>query len=680
MPQVEIKIAQTNFTSGVLSPKLYGRTELAQYSNGLKELVNYGIMPQGGIERRPGTKFVNEVKTSSKKTRLIPFVFSTEQAYVLEFGDLYIRFYTDEGILTTPPPIELVSPYDEDDLAEISYTQSADVLYLFHPNYQPRKLTRTTPTSFTISLFEANDGAFLGENLGTTTVTPSATTGNITITASVALFAATDVGRLIRIKHSNKWGCAKITAFASSTSVSATVQTNHFLFGTTAVTAWRLGAWSDTLGWPHTGTFHENRLFLGRTNTYPQDIWATTTGAFETFSPTKRIGAGDDTITDDSGFSYRLSTDKVNAITSLVSGKALHIGTTDSEFSLVGSSIDEAITPTNAQVRRETTQGSIKHNPVKVGSAVIFIHRTKQKLLEYKFVFDSDQYDTSDLSLLAEHYFKPDSAEELVYQQFPNELIWARLATGELIAITYLVREKVLAFAKHIIGGNGIVKSLVSIPSADGTFDQLWMIVQRTINGDVKQYVETMQNWFYPTGVQDKDNCFFLDCGLTYDGVPADVISGLDHLEGEEVSVLADGANHPNKTVVSGEITLDREASVVQVGYSCPAYGETLPLDMPEGNTSQITNEKRIKKVGIRLHNSLGLSIGDRVLEDIPFRDSSMPMGSSPDLFSGLKKIPFNGRNDELVTVRWRQDDPLPSTILAMYFETLVQTHSGGQQ
>lgn len=749
MPEQKASLTQTNFTSGILSPKLHGRTELAQYANGLDTCVNYAVMAQGGIERRPGTKYIGEVKNSANITKLVPFIYSTEQAYILEFGNLYVRFYRDEGLLTVPPIVEVVTPYLSSDLAELTYTQSADVLYLFHPNYQPRKLTRTSLTSFTLSLFDFIDGPFLEVNTTAVTMTPSATTGAITIAASAAIFAATDVGRLIRIEHTSKWGCAKITGFTSSTLVNATVQANCPFNGVGAVTSWRFGAWSDTLGWPHVGSFHEGRLYVARNKTYPQDIWATVSGLFETFSPTRRVGTANDAITDDSGFSYRLSTDRVNAITYLVSARALQIGTTDGEFALTGSSIDQALTPTNAQAKRDTIQGSLKIPPIKIGASILFVHRTGSKVLDYKYLFESDQFDTEDISLLADNLFRPDTVTGTAFSQFPYNLAWFQMSSGALLGLTYIASQKVLAWQKHIIGGSGIVKSIAVIPSTNKNFDQLWLIVQRTINGVTKQYVETLQDWYYPTNSEDKDFCFYLDSGLTYNvpltitGItqanPAVVtsnahglnngdevklysiqgmtelndykftvanvtantfelsginstgyaaytsggiarklittISGLSHLEGESVSILADGANHANKTVAGGSITLDRKAAIVTIGYSCPSYGKGLPIDVSGNGTSTINRTKRINKLGIRLLNSVGLEIGagfDR-MDEIPFRASSDKMNNSPPLFTGLKFTNFPSGHGQLVQVAFRQSSPFPSCILSLHMDVSLQ-------
>ena len=215
--------AFTNFTSGELSDRLTGRVDLSKYANGCTTLENFLVHAHGGAARRPGTKYVAEVKTSSLKTRLIPFEFSNEQTYVIELGNQYARFFKDNGQITSSgSAYEISTPYLTAELFQVKFAQSADVMYLVHPNHAPRKLTRTGHTAWTLTEVDFQFGPFQDENDTDTTLTASARTGSITVTASASLFASTDVGRLIKIHE----GFAKITAFTSATVVTAAVQKN----------------------------------------------------------------------------------------------------------------------------------------------------------------------------------------------------------------------------------------------------------------------------------------------------------------------------------------------------------------------------------------------------------------------------------------------------------------------
>ena len=153
--------AKQNFTAGELSPRLHGRTDLGRYQNGAKTLENFLVQPHGGVTRRPGTKFVKEVKTSANQTRLIPFQFNVDQAYIIEFGNQYIRFYKDGGnIVSSGSPVEVATPYLTADLPDIVYAQTADVMYIVHPDHAPRKLTRTSHTAWTLTEVDFYFGSF----------------------------------------------------------------------------------------------------------------------------------------------------------------------------------------------------------------------------------------------------------------------------------------------------------------------------------------------------------------------------------------------------------------------------------------------------------------------------------------------------------------------------------------
>jgi len=246
----------TNFTAGELSPRLDGRNDLSKYPAGCKTLENIVIYPHGAAARRPGTQFIAEVKTSSAKTRLIPFEFSTTQTYILEFGNQYMRVYKDKGqVLSGGSAFEISTPYLTAELFDIKFAQSADVMYITHPSHETKKLSRTGHTAWTLATVDFTNGPFLDTNTSTTTFQPSGTSGSVNITASANTFVSTDVGRLIRIGD----GIAKVTGFTSATVVAVTTSTNFA--NTNAVTDWSLGAFSETTGFPSCVTFFEQYTF-----------------------------------------------------------------------------------------------------------------------------------------------------------------------------------------------------------------------------------------------------------------------------------------------------------------------------------------------------------------------------------------------------------------------------------
>lgn len=213
---------QTNFTSGEVSPDLYGRVDINKYFNGAKTLENIIVRPQGGAFRRSGTLFCKEVKTSANATIIKEFVFSQTQVYVIEFGDQYFRVFKITDLTTVQA--EVATPWLTADLSRLYFTQSADVLYVCHPSYQTRKISRTSDVSWTISLYAPFDGPYLDIDDSGTTMRLSSITDSATMKANGGTpFVVGDVGKYAEYKEDNVWKLALITAYTSSSQVTVDV-------------------------------------------------------------------------------------------------------------------------------------------------------------------------------------------------------------------------------------------------------------------------------------------------------------------------------------------------------------------------------------------------------------------------------------------------------------------------
>ena len=672
-----VAVQLTNFTGGELSPRLDGRNDLAKYPTGCKTLENMIVFPHGSAARRSGTQFVAEVKDSSKETRLIPFEFSTTQTYMLEFGNQYIRFYKDDGqILSGGSAYEISSPYLEAELFDIKFAQSADVMYICHPNHEAQKLARTGHTSWTLTDVVFTEGPFLDTNITTTTFTSSDQTPGTgrTITASSTTginggqgFLDTDVGRQIKIH--NGWGV--ITARTSTTVVTVTIEED---FGTSnVVTNWSLGAFSDTTGHPSCVTFFEQRLVFAATLSQPQTIFFSKSGDYENMDE-NRGG----TIADDDAIIYTIASNQVNAIRFMTATRTLIIGTAGGEFAVSGGGTDIAITPTNILIKKQSNNGAANVDALAVGNATIFLQRAKRKLRELAYNFDVDGYIAPDLTILAEH-ISEGGFKQLSYQQEPNQVIWGVRNDGQLIGLTYQREQQVVAWHRHIFGGsfgsgNAVCESVATIPTDNSEY-QTWVIIKRTIDGNTKRYVEYIHE--YDFNETDDTSFNFLDSQLSYDGSAATTISGLAHLEGETVSVLADGSTHPDKTVSSGEITLDRSSTKVKVGLAYTSLLQTMRIDAGSQNGTSQSKTKRIYEITARLYESIGVEIGPDLdnMERIPFRSSANEMDSGITVFTGDKEIEFRGNYETDGFIFVRQVQPLPLTILSLYPK--LQTNDG---
>ena len=427
-----------SFTAGEMSDSMQGRTDFAKYFSAASRIENFVVLPHGPITRRPGTYFVSEVKTSSAKTRLIPFSFSTEQTYVLEFGNQYIRFYKDDGQITSGgSAYEISSPYTTAQLFDLKFAQSADVMYICNENHPVKKLSRTGHTSWTLADVDFTDGPYLDSNTTSTTMTPSGTTGSITITASSSAFVSTDVDRFINFSN----GYAKITAFTSATVVSATVEDDFD--NTNAVTDWKLGAFSTTTGFPRCVSFFEQRLVFAGTSNQPQTMFFSKSGDYENMTSGTN---------DDNAMIYTIASNQVNAIQALKATRTLIVMTTGGEYAVSSGAAQDAITPTNINIRKQSNYGSSGVDALSIGNATIFLQRAKRKIRELAYNFDTDGYTAPDLTILADH-ISESGLTDMSYQQEPYSVVWAVRADGQMAGLTYNRLENVVAWHRHILGG-----------------------------------------------------------------------------------------------------------------------------------------------------------------------------------------------------------------------------------
>ena len=721
----------SNFTAGELSPRLDGRNDLAKYSAGCATVENMVIYPHGAAARRPGTQYVSSVKTPANKTRLIPFEFSTTQTYILELGNQYIRFYKDNGqILSGGSPYEISSPYLTAEIFDIKFAQSADVMYITHPNHKTRKLSRTGHTSWTLTEVDFVNGPYLDTNSSTTTITASAHTVGTgrTFTASANIFVSTDVGRLVRFRD----GYAEITGFTSATVV--TVEILKDTGSASGSTDWSLGAFSSTTGHPSCVSFFEQRLVFAATLNNPQTVYFSKSGDYENMDA--NIGG---TVADDDAIIYTIASNQVNAIRFMAAGRTLIIGTAGGEFTVSGGGDNDAVTPTNILIKKQSNHGAANTDAIAVANATLFLQRAKRKIRELAYNFDVDGYIAPDLTILAEHITEG-GIVEMAYQEEPLAIIWCVRNDGELIALTYQREQEVVAWHRHIFGGafgssKAVCESVAVIPTEDSEYE-LYMIIKRTINGATTRYVEYLNTFDFDQ--TDNTSFNFLDSQLNYSGATSTLngdisnsantvivasgtdftssgkikiggeiitytgkstnnltgctrgtesttaaahtsgdtvkqvvnsLSGLNHLEGQTVSILADGATHPDKTVSSNAVTLDRFANSVKIGLGYTSILKTMRIDAGSQNGTSQAKTKRIYEVTARLYESVGVEVGPDLnnMERVPFRTSANPMDQGIPPFTGDKEVEFRGNYDTDGFMIVRQTQPLPLTILSLY-------------
>ena len=658
----DINFIQTNFTTGEASPQIEGRIDLVKYGNSAATLNNVFVRVFGGAYRRPGTYYVHTTKLSTSAVRLIPFQFSNTQAYIIEAGDVYFRFYKDSGILMTTASIytEITSVYAATSLFDLEYAQDADTMYITHTGHPIKKLTRSSHYIWGLSTVDFTGGPWMPDNSDSAAYmkVSSYSVGACTITASGnASFVANHSGSLLRVGTSN--GYVRIdTADVSTSASGVVVGTLNSASATGYTNNWSWGAWSKKNGYPQAVSFFEQRLYFGGTTEQPQTIWGSVIEDYENFTPGTADG---DAVT------FTIADNQVNAIRWFAAGKALAIGTLGGNFLMYSDSSSGPITPTNINIKKETSYGADLILPKRIGSSILYVQRNNLTIRELGYDFDTDSQLAKDATILSEHITQS-GIKDMDYQEAPDGILWVVLKNGKMATMTRLADQEVLAWSRHDTQGSFL--SVAVIPN--GNEDQVWVATQRScqITATTTQGQIRMVEYFKPFIQPDnQDDCFYMDCGLSYlgTGTYTKTVSGLSHLNSRVVTVLGDGAVFPDTTVTSGGISISQSCSTIHVGLS---YTSTIKTSRLEAGSLSATSQgiiKRIYKSIVRLWRSLGCQIGTETTQDtILFRDSSMDMDEPPSLFTGDKEVAFPVGWNKKAQVYITQSQPLPLNCLAI--------------
>ena len=725
------------------------------YSNGDEVLIS----SVGGMTEVNGKRFLVANKTTN--------TFELTDKDGVDINSSSFTTYTSGGV--SNKVFEIATPYTTAQLFDLKFAQSADVMYITHPEHEVEKLSRTGHTAWTLTDVDFTKGPMQDANTTTTTLNPgqAAVGTGIALVASAVTginggsgFLSTDVGRFVFLSN----GYAKITGVTDTTNAVMTIITA--LDSASATANWQLGAFSDTTGHPSCVTFFEQRLVFAGTTNQPQTIFFSRSGDYENMDA--NIGG---TIADDDAIIYTIASNQVNAIRFMTATRTLILGTAGGEFTVSGGGTDSAVTPTNILIKKQSNHGSANVDAIAVGNATLFLQRAKRKIRELAYNFDVDGYIAPDMTILAEHITEG-GLTQIAYQQEPNQIVYGVRGDGELVGLTYQREQQVTAWHRHIFGGrfgvatitvsdyanivNGtkltltksdgttvdftsttgtagtnefktetnnnttatnlktainahadftatvnsavvtitetaheatgyltiksfdstrltitsegkaVVESAAVIPTDDTEY-QVYVIIKRTVNNITRRYVEFLNVFDFDQ--TDNSSFNFLDSELSYNGSAVSTLSGLDHLEGQVVSILADGATHPNRTVSSGSVTLDRSAKSVKVGLAYTSLLQTMRLNAGSQNGTSQGKTKRIYDITVRMFETIGVEVGPDLsnMERIPFRSSADLMDEGIPPFTGDKEVEFRGNYETDGFIFVRQTQPLPFTILSLY-------------
>lgn len=661
----KINYITTNFTAGELSPQIEGRVDLAKYQNGCATLNNVFIRVYGGAYRRPGTYLASVSNLSTSAVRVIPFEFSTTQAYIIEAGEKYFRYYKDSGLLVTTAgvAVEITTPYVATSIFDLQYAQDADTMYVTHSAHPVRKLTRSSHYLWSLAEVDFVGGPWMPSNLDSTAYVKSSShsVGATLITTSGnTTFVTGHSGAFLRIGNSN--GYVRLTDVSSLSAQATVVNALQSSSATLLTNDWAHGAWSVENGFPTAVSFFEQRLYFGGSVNEPQTIWGSQSLSYEDFT------SGSD---DDNSVSFTIADNQVNAIRWLAAGKYLAVGTNGGNFILNTDTSSGPVTPTNINIKKETTYGAALVLPKRTDTAFLYLQRNNLTIRELKYNFDEDALLADDATILSEHITES-GVTDMEYQEAPEGILWCVRNDGKLATMTRLASQDVLAWSKQDTQGS--FQSIAIIP--EGNEDQVWAVVQRSNASVNAKYIEYFKPFLQPNA---QSSSFYVDCGLSYESgttAGAAKVTGLDHLIGLTVSILGDGSVFPDQVVdTAGAITITQSCSSIHIGLPYTTTIKTSRLESGDVTSTTQGLVKRIYKSIVRLWRSLGCKVGTETTQDIVmFRDSSMPMDVAPPLFTGDKEISFPAGWNKNTQVFVTQEQPLPLNVLAIVSKIEVST------
>ena len=639
---------QTNFTSGELDPLVRARIDIESYNNSLEVAKNVICQPQGGVTRRPGTKFINEIDGSpANGVRLIAFEFSVDDSYMLCFTNDKMFVYKNKALVHTESSTGISSAY----LANMCWTQSADTLIVVHEDLEPKKIVRgasdTDWTVSTISFDSIPNHAFtLATSNPAGTITPSDVSGKITITASSAVFSSGNVGQYI---NANPQGRAKIVEFLTTTTVN--VVTEFPFFDTSAVAngQWELetgyeDVWSSSKGWPRTVTFHQGRLYFGGSKSRPSTIWGSKVGLFFSFEPVEAL--------DDDAVEATLDTNTFNAITDIISGRDLQIFTTGGEFAVLQDNIT-AITPSNFFLSTTSRNGSKEGIRVQqLESGILFIQRQGKALSTINYSDTTLSYQTSKVSLLSGHLLKGPTSMDIrrAVATDENDLLLIVNATdGSMTAYSLLQSQNVIAPSEFTTTGSFID---VGVDITD-----IYTVTKRADSGSDKYYVEVF------------DDNSLTDCGVI--GTTS-ATANMAHLGAATVNCISDGYVELNQTVPGGgTITFSNPPTASsECGLPISVEIKTMPIEVKMSAGTRIGFKKRIVEVNALLFETQNIVINDNL---VPIRTlGSGALDKSVAEFTGTKTLHgiLGYNNNGQITVT--QSAPLKLTLLGLEYKVAV--------
>ncbi len=738
-----------NFQSGEWSPRMIARTDTEQYTRACEKIQNFIPQMTGGAAYRPGTKHV-ELGNATGQTaldtaaasvvpdmKLIPYTpfNSTRNKLLCITGtnDWRILPEATEPTYGTQAALETLSSWTA---SKTSFVQIGDLCILCDGNgLLPPKVFYYDSGALQYRVYNIDQDYVsfrpwrtipwgpVNANSNNVSLNPSATTGTITLTASAGIFVSSMIGMYFRLcQGTSPDGVVRITAVGSATSATAvvlkTIPTAGITYGAAAnpTTFWQLSVWNNLFGWPRTVTAFQGRIVFGGNAQFPDTIWGSRIGNIFDF---EEIPSPDTTgplsfasgayLTDNSRpFALSPSTPEASNIYALSAAKTLVINTDKSDIVAYGS--NGALGPVNVVFESSTSYGAERVQPVRLNNYLTFVQRGGRKVRDMIFSFNEDQFKSTDLAFVAEHYTITDSDllkdvdpyVELAKTEQLNSVLWCKTKSGKLYGVTLDRDYQINAWFSAVLGkdsdyepvffdgGYAPVVSMCTFPEDTNNYSTIYMLVVRRANGANYMSLEVLQPIWELGNTFDTDfdsmavppiserYPIYLDCAKVINKPGATATNTFETAgtvgnpyRDTKVHVYADG-NYIGEFQVAddadGTLVISQPANTIIVGYKYEGILKTVPIEqggqvgVPQGRI------KRIDEMVIKFFNTVGCKFGpsESVLEEIPFLDADQPLGQGIRHFTGSKIVNFNGDYERSAQVVIKQDVPYPCHVLCV--------------
>lgn len=546
------------------------------------------VIPRGPVtvlvgSTQGGNEYIESVlDTGDHSLTLTP----TGNFWIRFRNSLSIRKYVGECTVEAAGVLELPTPWATSDLQSVRYDQSGDIIFVAVRSFLQRAIERRSATSWSLVRYLVDNGPYDLENTSDIKITPSALTGNITLTASRPLFDPGHVDSgLFTILSTVASGVCRVTAYSTKTSVSAEVLSSFA--STLSSSRWKENLWNGVNGFPSAGAFYEGRLWWTGKN----GIWGSVSDDYYNFD--------ENTVGDSGPINRTVGSGPVDNINWILPLQRLILGADGDEWSARASSFDEILTPSNFNIKRASSQGSDSVIAAHIDSRGVFVQRSGTRLFELAIDSEVGDYQATELTLVSPEVGNP-SITHVAIQRLPDTRVHCVRSDGKVAVMIYNSAENVTCWVL-VSSPNAVIEDVVVLPG--DVEDTVYYVVRRTINAVTKRYLEL---WALETECIGGADNFLVDAFTVYDGAATTTITGLGYLEGQTVSIWGNSKDLGTKIVSGGQITTIPEAvthAVVGIAYTA-RWKSTKLSYLAQGEPMSMAQPKRIVHLGLILSNA----------------------------------------------------------------------------